>query len=281
MGDFNAHHDSWYSTLRNPRGDSISDLIDNSLFTTLNTDTPTRLPSNGSPSSPDLSLTPAHLFPSFSWSTSTTLNSDHLPILLSILDSSPPTCPARLFINFKLARWREFKEESECHFDRVPAPTSCDQGEKVFRQILLTAAKHNFPAGFWKTFTNGLPREAVPLARRRDAARLLDPTDPEVGRLNEEIAATVNAAAQATWSKTVESASSSSCATPFWHLLRRLSGKRIHTPPNNPITFHTPQGPRTYTKKSAIAKRLNKQYVAPFPRHQSRLTCKSCVKSKS
>ena len=93
LGGVNAHHDSWFSTSNDSRGDSISASIDTSPFVSLNLDSPTRLPTNGSPSSPDLSLASAHIASSFSWSTSISLNSNHLPILLSILDSSPPRPP--------------------------------------------------------------------------------------------------------------------------------------------------------------------------------------------
>ena len=132
LGDANAHHDSWFSTLHDPRGDALSLAIDSSPFISINADTPTRLPPNGSPSSPDISLVTAHLATSFSWSTSTTLNSDHLPILISILDSIPPVRPTRSFINFKLARWRDFREEVERRLDFLPTPSSCDRGEKAF-----------------------------------------------------------------------------------------------------------------------------------------------------
>ena len=73
---------------------------------------------------------------SFSWSTSVSLNSNHLPILISILDSIPPVRPQRSFINFKLAKWSDFKKECERLFGLGPPPRSCDSGEKVFRRIL-------------------------------------------------------------------------------------------------------------------------------------------------
>jgi hypothetical protein len=88
LSDFKAHHCGWYSILSDARGDSLNDFSDTSNFCPLNLDTPTRLPGNGAPSSPDVTLISAHLLPSVSWSTATRLNSDHLPISVSFLEEA-------------------------------------------------------------------------------------------------------------------------------------------------------------------------------------------------
>ena len=49
----------------------------------LNWDTPTRVPPNAEPSSPDVSLASASLITTCSWQTLSTLSSDHLPILIT------------------------------------------------------------------------------------------------------------------------------------------------------------------------------------------------------
>ena len=54
LGDFNAHHSSWHATSTDTRGKNLADSICNSDFGILNWDTPTRLPSNITPSSPDV-----------------------------------------------------------------------------------------------------------------------------------------------------------------------------------------------------------------------------------
>jgi hypothetical protein len=67
LGDFNAHHDYWYSPKdpSDPRGDLLAAAINSSSLCTLNLDSPTRLPFNSlPPSSPDNSLASAHLLPS-------------------------------------------------------------------------------------------------------------------------------------------------------------------------------------------------------------------------
>jgi endonuclease/exonuclease/phosphatase family metal-dependent hydrolase len=89
IGDFNAHEPAWYSTLSDSRGDSLSQQVDNSKFVVLNNDTPTRCPSNGNVSSPDVSLISVHLALAVTWCTHSALNSDHLPISITFVDDEP------------------------------------------------------------------------------------------------------------------------------------------------------------------------------------------------
>ena len=98
MGDFNAHDDSWYSSTQDEgaanRGANIVDALDVSQLMTINLDSPTRKPSNGPCSSPDLTITNSYLGLHSNWVPVTTLNSDHLPILVNIdgwfADLPPP-----------------------------------------------------------------------------------------------------------------------------------------------------------------------------------------------
>jgi endonuclease/exonuclease/phosphatase family metal-dependent hydrolase len=91
LGDFNAHHEAWHSSLGDTRGDTLLEQFENSNFFISNTDSPTRLPSNGDSSSPDISLISTHLALSVSWATDISLNSDHLPICISVIDVQPPS----------------------------------------------------------------------------------------------------------------------------------------------------------------------------------------------
>ena len=49
LGDFNAHHLSWYSRSTDTRGKRMDDLINGSNFGILNWDSPTRVPPNAEP----------------------------------------------------------------------------------------------------------------------------------------------------------------------------------------------------------------------------------------
>ena len=84
LGDFNAHHLAWYSSSTDTRGTLLENVVSGSNFGILNWDSPTRLPGNANPSSPDVSLASASLITSTNWQTKTNLGSDHLPILISL-----------------------------------------------------------------------------------------------------------------------------------------------------------------------------------------------------
>ena len=50
LGDFNAHHSTWYSRSTDMRGILLENVVSGSNFGILNWDSPTRLPSNANPS---------------------------------------------------------------------------------------------------------------------------------------------------------------------------------------------------------------------------------------
>ena len=56
LRDPNAHHLSWYSRLTATRGRKMADSINGSDYDILNCDSPTRVPPNAEPSSPDVSV---------------------------------------------------------------------------------------------------------------------------------------------------------------------------------------------------------------------------------
>ena len=55
LGDFNADHSAWYSSSTDSRGTLLENMIYGSNFGIINWDSPTRLPGNANPSSPDVS----------------------------------------------------------------------------------------------------------------------------------------------------------------------------------------------------------------------------------
>ena len=65
MGDFNAHDALWYSSTADEaaanRGASVVEALENSELMVINQDSPTRMPSNGPATSPDLTITNSHL----------------------------------------------------------------------------------------------------------------------------------------------------------------------------------------------------------------------------
>jgi hypothetical protein len=158
----------------------------------LNDDSPTRFPSNGSPSSPDISLVSSHLALSTTWCTRISLNSDHLPICISFEDDQPPPRQTQSYINYERAKWGLYTSETERLISCLGQPSSCSKGVSLFNKALLTASKHHIPVGYREDFVPGFPREAVDLAKERDRRCEADPQDPEVSRLNEAISEVVS-----------------------------------------------------------------------------------------
>ena len=116
LGDANAHDPLWYSSLVDTRGNKLAGEIEFSDYGVLNENTPTRIPSNNQPTSPDVSLASMSLLTSAEWSTETSLSSDHLPITIKLAMSSATT-PVRsvkkTYTNLAKADWEAFSAEVE------------------------------------------------------------------------------------------------------------------------------------------------------------------------
>ena len=262
VGDFNAHNEGWDSTATDPRGERIADQIELSPLIILNSDTPTRLPKSGAASSPDVTLASAHIALASTWATHVNLNSDHLPITISLpSDEAPPRRSAKCYTNFCKANWSMFIRESEAAFRKLGRPTSCGAGVKAFCHVILEAAKHSIPAGYRRDYTPGISNEAADLIKERDNIRAADPEDEAIGELNTSINRIINENKRAIWRDRVKASGSRPDTTKLWSLLRGLSGKRTHIPPNQPISFDSV----IHSNPDKIAECFIKQYV-PRPK---------------
>ena len=103
LGNFNAHHSSWYSS-----------------------------------STPDVSLASASLITSNNWQTKTNLDSDHLPILISLIQH-------RTSINLKKANWDRYSREIEDKLSKRRLPTDCQKGERSCVPLLLKQHHTTYP----------------------------------------------------------------------------------------------------------------------------------------
>ena len=185
LGDFNAHHPSWYSSTSDSsaasRGEAIHEALMDADLALLNSDLHTRLPTSGNPSSPDLSIATPHIALDSDWSPSTTGNSDHLPIIIQLGSAFSMECPdppRRTYTNFRKANWDEFTAHTEERFAAMEPPISCSTGEYLFRQVLREASNLFIPKGNIPNMIPNLSDSSKRLIRERDTIRAHSPTDP-------------------------------------------------------------------------------------------------------
>ena len=146
LGDFNAHHPSWYSRSTDTRGRKMADSINGFDYGILNWDSPTRVPPNAEPSSPDVSLASASLITSCSWQTLSTLSSDHLPILIRLQMKTPSNPGLRqTYVNLKKANWDRYRQEVEAVLSKRSLPTDCQRDEKIsYRSTQSSITPHPY-----------------------------------------------------------------------------------------------------------------------------------------
>ena len=231
----------------------------------MNMDAPTRVPSGaGRPTSPDLSIASLHIALDSEWSTLTTLNSDHLPILIQLggaFLTTFPEPPHRTFMNFRRANWDSFQEETEVAFALTEPPTTCGSGEKVFRRILTTAGKHHIPSGHVPFMIPGLSTTAKRLIEERDELRSSSHSDPRILELNNRIQRDIDGTNRKIWIDKVEATSHKNNTSQFFSIIRSLNGRNATTPPNQPIQF----GHSILTLNREIACAFNKQFANVVP----------------
>lgn len=262
LGDLNAHHSVWCSGVEEDfRGAAFMDEIDLSTFVVLNDLSPTRLPSHGNPSSPDVSIASASIATTAVWRAHAALSSDHLPIVIDLGLSTPPTTsPCRSYINLRKANWPAFRDSIEAEVARCPPPSTVESGERRLRDILLNASRKHIPAGKYSNVRPGFPADAARIADRRDQLRTIDPTDPEIARLNGEISTITKDYHRQKWREYLSKIDRRFGTKRLWGAIRSLTRPR---PPDNEaaIDFH---GKIKYNR-NRIADRFCRQYTAHRP----------------
>ena len=246
LGDFNAHHSLWHSGTTDSRGNQ------------LNTDSPTRLPGNANPSSPDVSLASASLITSSEWQTHTTMSSDHLSILIG-LQTTATSSPARhrTYINLKQPDRTGYKQEIERKLSSRHLPNDCQKDEKLFRATLLKAASHHIPTGRRKLYTQQVPAEILAKMEERDDLRKQDPASPRLSTMNDEITKATSDHKRRQWREFVESIDHKTDITKLWRTIKGIDGKSKQTAENEGITFTG----RSHTSSKLIANSFNRQFT--------------------
>ena len=250
LGDFNTHHSLWHSGTTDSRGNQLADSVSISSFAVLNTDSPTRLPGNADPNSPDVSLASASLITSSEWQTHTTMSSDHLPILIG-LQTTTTSSPARhrTYINLKKADWTGYKQEIERKQRSRHLPTDCQKDEKLFRATPLNAASHHIRTGRRKLYTQQVPAEILAIMEERDDLCKQDRASPRLSTMNDEITKATSDHKRRQWREVVESIDNRTDSTKLWRTIKGIYGKSKQTAENEGITFTG----RSHTSPKLIA----------------------------
>ena len=257
LGDFNAHNPLWYSNIQDARGEKLAEEIAESNFGVLNENVPTRLPSNGQPTSPDISLASTSLLPYIEWETKTALSSDHLPIIIKLKTSIQSIkSDFRKFVNFKKADWQSFTNITEERFNRQPEPVNVHEAEKKFRKILNKASKKTIPGGRIKEIIPEIPTTTTNKMKERDNLRETNPDSPDIQTLNKEILQEINVHRKNKWREKI-SEITSGCSSKLFKLIKNLNGKNKSND-NQAIKFKG----RYLTSSLGIANSFNKQYTS-------------------
>ena len=117
----------------------------------LNTDTPTRVSNHAhqQPTSPDITTISSSLYNRTSWTTIHALNSDHLPILITIQTDNKHTIQhnRRSYTNYRKADWDKFTQDTEDAFTAIQPPKAIHDAKKTFTNTLYQAGNQHIPVG--------------------------------------------------------------------------------------------------------------------------------------
>ncbi|KAA0188247.1 hypothetical protein HAZT_HAZT011805 [Hyalella azteca] len=86
-----------------------------------------------------------------------------------------------------MSDWNEFTLETERVFRTADLPPDVSAAEKLLRQKVLNASKHNIPSGSHITSKPGLSKEITDLMRQRDTLRSTNPSSPNIANMTARI----------------------------------------------------------------------------------------------
>ena len=223
----NAHSTLWHSYTDDHSGQLIADVISNSDHITLNTNTPTRVPSTTlqQTSSPDINTVSNTLYNRTSWTTQHALSSDHLPIIT---------------------------------FAQTTIPTNIHTANIIFTNIILMADKQNIPKGKMHSNCRLLPKDIVCKIAQRNNIRRANTCDPALKLLNEEITSDIQKHKQNIWKEHLDAHWDHRHNThTLWKTIHDLSNRAPPHTLNTSITFNN----KIATTPTHIANCFTKQFT--------------------
>ena len=153
--------------------------------------------------------------------------------------SSTPSFHRNYVKKGELANWERYSKDIEETLSTEPDPTDCQQGEKILRAAILTAASQHIPSGRHKLdHTEALPADIVDMVSARDDVRSRDPTSPALSQINDEINHAKNRRKRDKWRTFVETLDHKSASSKLWQTIKTPADKSTQTAENKAITFN-------------------------------------------
>ena len=242
-GDVNAHSTLWHSSTDDHKGQLLADVISNSDYITLNTNTPTRMPNTTlqQTSSPDITPVSNTLYNRTLWITQRALSSDHLPIIttINIRHDYRLQQNRRTFSNYKKADWTQFTEDTESAFAQTTIPTNIHTANIIFTNIILMAVKYNIPKGKMYSNFRLLLEDIVCKITQINNIRRANSCNPALTLLNEEITSDIQKHKQNIWKEHLDDHwDHRHNIHILWKTIHGLSNRAPPTTLNNSITFN-------------------------------------------
>ena len=267
-GDLNAHHHTWYSPYTDHRGTTINNIINDSDYTIINENQPTRLPipthrQRQQPTSPDLTIIPTHLSSNTTWTTVKKLSSDHLPILTTtfIVHKHKKSFKKKTFTNFNKALWTDYTHWIDQQLRNHTPSDNIQQETDIITSTIINADKKFIPRGNINKKTKPIPQHILSKIHDRNQLRSTAPNHPQIPILNQEINKSLSEHKQQIWKNHIESTwDHKNNQTTYWKTIKSLNNKLpITNDPNRSINFNN----STANTNKEIANSFNKYFTNP------------------
>ena len=261
VGDIDAHHPRWdANTNEEEGGEQLADEIDAADYTIPTENEATRLPTNGRSTSPDISLASNDIALLSVWSVSTSLASDHLPIITTInSELSTIDGPRRIYINIKKADWARYAEARDKYLAKAGETRTVEQAEKTFRKEVNKASGLFISVGRIQHFQPTLPESTKSLADERDRKRGLNPTDETLNVPIKQIPKLVVEDKRTKRQSAVDKCDHRTGISHLWRISKSLSGKQPHNSPIKGVRF----ADKTYLDTKMFANKFAHQFTPP------------------
>ena len=174
--DVNAHSALWENqTEEDQIGRNIEEWMAENSFLIANDGRPTRIGTNGQRTTPDVTIYHPSMANKVQWDVKEELSSDHLPIVISVMEEEDKEAKARPrppSWNWKKAKWDAYKEAIVQQLSGWKCtPNQIKKKTKEFTEALIVAAGAAIPRGRRKKFVPWWSQEAEEWAKRRNEAR--------------------------------------------------------------------------------------------------------------